>query len=116
MADLLTHYVTGRLAGAGLHRRGAATLLAIGALLPDLVGKPIGAITMLLPQVSEAITVPTHTPLGLLFLCYALSYAFVREFRRTAFWMLYTGSLIHVFADALKDYLGRGSVYLLHPF
>lgn len=113
MADLLTHYVTGRIAGAGMRRRASALLFAVGTLFPDLMGKPLGFLmTNLLP----AGEVPTHTPLGLVFLCYATSFLFVPEFRRAAFWMLYAGSLLHLLVDAMKDYLGRGSVYLLHPF
>ncbi len=112
MADLLTHYVSARVTGLGIRDRATATVFALGVFFPDLLGKPLGAMPFL-PDLVEA---PTHSLLGLLLACGAASFLFASDFRRRAFWALYAGSLLHVLADLLKTYLGRGAVMLLHPF
>lgn len=110
MADLLTHYVSARVAGVGVRDRVSATLFATGVFLPDLIGKPLDALA---PYMAE---VPSHTPLGLIFACGAVSMLFASSIRGRAFWALYLGSLLHVACDMMKDYLGDGGIFLLHPF
>ncbi len=112
MADLLTHYVSGRLAGAWLRDPRSALLLGLGALVPDLVGKPLG----LPPFAPDLVSTPSHTVAGLVFACWGLALLFEEGARRRAFALLYAGSLLHVALDALKDYLGRGAVIPAHPF
>src|SRR5688572_15522074 len=110
MADLLTHYVSSRIAGLPLRDRATAMIFALGVFLPDLVGKPIGFLGA--PYMAE---IPSHTPFGLIFACAAVSMLFARSIRGSAFWALYFGSLLHLLFDLMKDYLGSGSVFLLHP-
>lgn len=112
MADLLTHYVSARVAGVGLRDRATAMVFALGVFYPDLLGKPLGWI----PWLPDLVEAPTHSPVGLIFACGAACLLFAPDFRRRAFWALYAGSLLHVFVDLLKSYLGRGAVMLLHPF
>jgi len=103
MADLLTHYVTARLAGVRIQDRATSALFVLGVFLPDLLGKPLGAFNWL-PPLSSA---PTHTPVGLVFACGAISLLFAAPIRARAFGALYLGSLLHLALDLLKDYLGR---------
>ncbi|HKS15928.1 MAG TPA: hypothetical protein VJU16_01300 [Planctomycetota bacterium] len=110
MADLLTHYVSARLAGIRIRDHTTTVLFAVGVFLPDLIGKPLN---YFLPYMAE---IPSHTPFGLIFACGAVSLLFAESIRRRAFWTLYGGSLLHVLLDLMKDYLGSGSVFLLHPF
>jgi membrane-bound metal-dependent hydrolase YbcI (DUF457 family) len=112
MADLLTHYVSARVVGVGLRDRATAALFALGVFLPDLIGKPIGH----LPGVPDLAAAPSHSLFGLVFACGAICFLFAPVLRARAFVALYAGSVLHVFADLMKDYLGRGSVCLLHPF
>lgn len=112
MADLLTHYVSSRVAGIGIRDRATLTLFGLGVFLPDLLGKPLGEMFGL-PQI---VATPTHTPVGLVFPCVALSMLFAAEFRTRAFWAVYLGSLLHLGVDALKDYLGRGAIAIFYPF
>ena len=112
MADLLTHYVSARLAGLRVRSRATATLFAAGVFLPDLLGKPL----VFLPGTPPLLEVPSHTPFGLIFACGAVSLIFASGLRLRAFTALYLGSLLHVLLDLMKDYLGSGSVFLLHPF
>lgn len=112
MADLLTHYVSARIVGVGIRDRAMATLFALGVFLPDLVGKPIGH----LPGIPHLAAAPSHSLVGLVFACGAVCLLFAPALRARAFAALYAGSVLHVFADLMKDYLGRGSVCLLHPF
>src|SRR5690349_23023749 len=104
MADLLTHYVSSRVAGIGVRDRVSATLFATGVFLPDLIGKPLDVMA---PYMAE---IPSHTPLGLFFACAAISMLFASSIRGRAFWALYLGSLLHVGLDMMKDYLGDGGV------
>ena len=112
MADLLTHYVSARLVGFRVRDRAVATLFAAGVLFPDMLGKPLA----FFPGAPHLLEIPSHTPFGLIFACGAVSQLFARGFRGTAFWALYLGSLLHVVGDLMKDYLGSGAVFLLHPF
>lgn len=110
MADLLTHYATGRLVGLGIHPR-HALLLGVGALVPDLLGKPLGA----LPFLPDSIEAPSHSLPGLFFACWGLSLLFAEGTRSRAFALFLGGSLLHVAVDGLKDYLGRGAIVPFHP-
>lgn len=110
MADLLTHYATGRLAGLGFHPT-HALLLGVGALVPDLVGKPLGA----MPFLPDLVETPSHTVAGLALVSWALALLFADGLRRRAFLLLYGGALLHVAVDGLKDYLGRGAIVAFHP-
>jgi hypothetical protein len=112
MADLLTHYVSSRVAGLGIRDRASLTLFGLGVLLPDLLGKPLGEISGL----PHLVAIPTHTPIGLVFACGALAMLFAAELRKRAFWAIYLGSLLHLLVDMMKDYLGRGAGVIFHPF
>lgn len=112
MADLLTHYVSARIVGVKLRDRAVATLFALGVFLPDLIGKPI----RYLPGSGYMTEIPSHTPFGLIFACGAISMLFASNLRVRAFWALYAGSLLHLLVDLMKDYLGSGAAFLLHPF
>ena len=111
MADLLTHYVSGRILGIGFQHRVTATIFTLGVFFPDLV-KLFG----LLPGTAPMIEVPSHTPFGLIFACAAACQIFAGSIRWRAFGALYLGSMTHLLIDLMKDYLGSGAVYLLHPF
>jgi hypothetical protein len=112
MADLLTHYVSSRIAGAGVRDRATLVLFSLGVLLPDLLGKPIGELRWSPPLLAT----PSHTVFGLIFACGAVSLFFAAPIRFRAFWALYLGSMLHLLLDWMKDYLGRGAVVWLHPF
>ena len=112
MADLLTHYVSARLAGVRIRDRATTTLMAMGVFLPDLIGKPLGHF----PGTPYLAEVPSHTPFGLVFACGALCMLFAPSVRVRAFWALYAGSLLHLLVDLMKDYLGSGAVFIFHPF
>ena len=112
MADLLTHYVSARVAGARIRDRAVAVLVPVGVCVPDLLGKPLGA----LPGLPDLVEVPSHTPLGMLLFCFALSLLFAPAIRARAFGALTGGALLHLLLDSMKDYLGSGAIFPLHPF
>jgi hypothetical protein len=111
MADLLTHYVSGRIAGIGIRSRVTAAIFTSGVFLPD-VAKQIGT----MPGMPYLVEIPSHTPFGVIFVAAGVSQLFAQPLRWTAFWALYFGSLMHLLLDLMKDYLGSGAVFLLHPF
>jgi len=112
MSDLFTHLAAARLPGALLSDRRVAALLVIGTFLPDLASKSLYWVALC----SSDFKNPTHSPLGLLSVCYAASLFVVERLRRPAFAALYAGALLHVAVDLLKDNLGMGSAHLLYPF
>lgn len=112
MADLLTHYVSARIPGGFLASPAARTTLVLGVFLPDLLGKALGSHDLL----PDHIGAPSHSALGLFLICWTLAMFFEEAFRLKAFVTLYVGSMLHVAVDLLKDNLGSGSAYLLHPF
>jgi len=111
MADLLTHYVSGRILGIGIQHRVTATLFSLGVFFPDLV-----KMIAMIPGWTYLLDVPSHTPFGLIFACAAASQLFAGSIRWRAFSALYLGSMTHLLLDLMKDYLGSGAVFLLHPF
>jgi len=97
--------------GLPLRDRVTAVIFAVGVFLPDLVGKPIDYL-----GAAYMAEIPSHTPFGLIFACAAVSMLFARSIRWRAYWALYFGSLLHLLLDLMKDYLGTGALFPLHPF
>ncbi len=112
MADLLTHYVSARLPGGFIGDPAARATLILGVFLPDVAGKLMGRIF----RTPDGFNAPSHTLLGLLLLSYVIALFFSAEFRARAWLTINAGALLHVAVDLLKDNLGAGSAYLLHPF
>ncbi len=112
MADLLTHYVSARLPGSFIGDPAARATLVLGVFLPDVAGKLMARIF----NTPDGFSAPAHSLLGLLLLSYVVALLFSPEFRAKAWLTIYVGALLHVALDLLKDNLGGGSAYLLHPF
>jgi hypothetical protein len=112
MADLLTHYVSARLPGGFIGDPSSRATFILGVFLPDLAGKGMSRVL----QLPDGFSAPAHSALGLLVLTYAVALLFSAEFRARAWLTLYLGSLLHVGVDLLKDNLGQGSAFVLHPF
>jgi hypothetical protein len=57
-----------------------------------------------------------HSPLWILWVCYALALLFEEPFRKAAFFCLAGGAWLHILMDAAKDYLGHGAILWAFPF
>ncbi|HXG62091.1 MAG TPA: metal-dependent hydrolase [Planctomycetota bacterium] len=112
MADLLTHLAVARVPAAFVKDRHVSLLLILGTFLPDLAAKSLYWIAW----ASEDFVRPTHSLPGLLCLSYLASLWVALPLRRAAFAAFFTGGLLHVAVDMLKDTLDQGAVFFLYPF
>ncbi len=112
MADLLTHYATGHLAGKLLKAPEERVFLYVGCLLPDIIFKALLYGT----SSDELFCDPSHSPVVLVFICYVIAMLFEESIRPKVFSFTLIGSYLHVAFDACKDYFGMGVVPLFFPF
>lgn len=113
MADLVTHVAAAYLPARALVRDARVrAIVYLGACLPDLLYKTgvhaLGAPTWFCE--------PTHSPLGLVPICWAAALLFEEGWRRRAFGALWAGSLTHLLVDLGKDYMGSGVILWGFPF
>lgn len=112
MADLLSHFATTFAPGQALRDGRLRAVLYLGVCLPDLIYKSLYYLGGATTWVCE----PSHTPLGLVPICYAAALLFEEEWRARAFGALLAGSLLHLLLDAAKDYMGMGVILWAFPF
>jgi hypothetical protein len=122
MPDLLTHLLAAhavrRLPEIKLGRLfdlRLVTFFLLGAILPDLLNRPFTIVTGQL-WVSW-LTMPTHTPVGCLLLCYiiAMLVPFQAE-RKSLFIAMFLGCGLHFGLDILQRHIGGGGYFWLFPF
>lgn len=112
MPDTYTHYSISRI----LSRNNAYTVeFLLGSQLPDVFGRIPWYFT------KENIywrTVPTHSVLPIVFICYLITFTFSNEEERFGiFKALLSGSLLHVIIDLMQIQFGsRVYYYVLFPF
>ncbi len=111
MPDLLTHFVTAYGAREIEARRRLSYWFLIGAVLPDVLTRPT---TIVMPS-SFWITMPFHTPIGLLLICVMVSLLVTGRIRSGVFFNLLIGSYLHLALDILQAHIA-GSYYLFFPF
>ena len=112
MADLLVHFASGFVAARPLRDGRLRSLIYVGVCLPDLLFKSLLYLGGAPPTLCET----THTPLGLVVFCYALSLLFEEEWRRRAFGALLGGAYLHLLFDLAKTYVGSGVILWAFPF
>ncbi len=112
MAEFLSHFATAYLPGKMLRDGRLRSILYAGVCLPDVLYKGL----LYLAGASTWACEPTHSPLGLLPFCYAVSLLFEEGWRARAFWALYAGSILHVLLDLAKCYTGAGVIMWGFPF
>jgi len=109
--DLLTHLVTAYGAREIEARRRLSYWFLIGAVLPDILTRPT---TIVLPW-TFWITMPFHTPIGLLLICVVISLLVTRRVRSGVFFNVLLGAYLHVGLDVFQEHIA-GSYYLFFPF
>ena len=112
MADALTHFATAYLPARGLRDGRLRAILYVGVLLPDVLYKALLYCFGAPAWLAE----PTHSPLGVAAMCYALALMFEESWRSRAFWALLAGSWLHILLDAAKNYMGMGVIPWAFPF
>lgn len=121
MPDLLTH-----LAAAHLARRAyeitqqaicppqTATMFYVGSILPDLLIKPLAIIAS--SQNVIWFLTPTHVPVGVALISYAVVMLLPEAARPRFFRLLLLGSVLHFGLDLLQKHLTAGAYYWFFPF
>lgn len=112
MADLVIHYTAAHLLARAASDPRKRILFYLGNCVPDLLYKFFYFFTASPTWYAE----PTHSPLMLVVISYAMAFLFEAPLRRTAFGLLLAGSLCHVFIDLGKDYMGMGVILWTFPF
>ena len=112
MADALVHCATASLTGRPFLSPKIRLVFYIGNIFPDVAYKGLQSVLGLPTWAAE----PTHTPIGILFLCLFTAMFFAQEDRPKCFAALFVGSLLHLLVDAFKDYMGRGVIATFFPF
>jgi len=112
MPDLATHALSVYFARYVPALRRYFPVLVFGAILPDLGRSTAAAVAPSLHWAWAAL----HTPLVLLFVCYALSMLFVSKVRLGVFGATYGGCLLHLGLDILQRHIGSASYMLGFPF
>jgi len=111
MPDLITHVAGAYLAKRSLGIAGKASLFYLGAILPDLLSRPVHIVwPALFPS-----TQPLHSPIGVFLSCWLIALFFREDQRRTVFWLLGGGSLVHFLFDMLQKHLVGGYAWF-YPF
>lgn len=110
MPDLVAHLASGYVCAAPFWGRTSVRLLFwTGVLLPDLLTRPF---YILFPPAFWPV-MPMHTPIGYLCAVGLLVQVFAeRHLRKTAFWSLSAGGLLHFALDALQRHIGDGYHWL----
>lgn len=121
MPDLLTHLLAAhamrRVSEIRRSRLFAKRLIALfflGAILPDLFNKPL---TILFNyEWVYWLTMPTHTPIGCLFLCYVIVMLTPKNERSLFLGALLSGCGLHLGLDLLQKHISSGGYFWLFPF
>lgn len=111
MPDLVTHIAGAYLVNRGWKIARGAAFFYLGAMLPDLVTRPLHIVfPRLLPG-----TLGLHAPVAVFFVCWLISLSFRVDQRKAVFWLLFSGSLLHFLMDAAQKHLTGGYLWLF-PF
>jgi hypothetical protein len=111
MPDLLTHLIVAEGCRKATLSDALTYWFLVGTILPDMLTRPFN---ILFPSLYWFF-VPLHTPVGLFFVCMAISQFFSTAERRSVFCNLLGGAALHLVLDLFQKHFGEG-YYLLFPF
>ncbi len=107
MPDLVTHIAGAYLVKKGVRITRYAVLFYLGALLPDLVSRPLHIIWPKLLPATQAF----HCPFGVFLICWLISLFFRLDQRKAVFWLLLAGGFVHLLMDAGQMHLVGGYLW-----
>lgn len=111
MPDLVTHIAGAYLVKKGFRITKFLVLFYLGTMLPDLVSRPFHIIwpqTLLATQIF-------HSLVGVFLICWLISLFFREDQRKTVFFLLLSGSIVHLILDAGQMHLIGGYIWFF-PF
>lgn len=117
MPDLFAHFASGYLPSRHQKLRKYDALLALGAVLPDLVARiPIIVFVKWLDLPVVYFFRALHTPIGMILVCYVLSFLFERSIRFKSFLSLSAGAFLHLVLDLMQQQFFEGVYTPFVPF
>ena len=117
MPDLFAHFASGYLLSYSSKFRRYTALFVLGTVLPDVLTRiPEIVLQRFLGFPVFHFFNALHTPVGVTFASYILSYAFPEEERKFVFTWLLSGSLIHIALDLLQKQFYRAVYMPFFPF
>ena len=111
MPDLATHLASAYIAGRFVSFRRLTVYFYLGALLPDLVSRPLHIIFPSMFWVAQSF----HSPLVVFLFCWLISLFFRFDQRRKIFLALTAGSVLHFLFDLTQKHLVAGYLWFF-PF
>ncbi len=123
MADLVTHIAVGHLLKRTSRRPEHPLIFALGACLPDLLGRVPGLLAAGLDNLIGIELAPyfafgvdaLHTPIPYTLCCLFFAYLVQEPQRRMVFWNLTLGGFTHFAVDLPQTHIA-GGYRLLFPF
>jgi len=112
MPDLITHTAIAYAFGRPLLSVPTRVLFYVGAILPDLLPRPLYIVFPNLYSYSIAM----HTPAFLIILTLLLSEFFAPAMQKTVRIYFILGLILHLFLDSLQKHLSGGGYYWFFPF
>ena len=117
MPDLFAHFSSVYLPSRYRRFRRYDALLVLGTVLPDLLSRiPIIIFVRWLDFPVAYFFRALHTPIGVILICYLLSFLFVRSIRFKSFLALVVGSLVHLVLDLMQEQFFYGVYMPFFPF
>ena len=111
MPELITHIAGAYLVKKGFRITKFLVFFYLGAMLPDLVSRPLHIIWPQTLLASQAF----HSPMGVFLICWLISLFFREDQRKTIFFLLLSGSILHLLMDAGQMHLIGGYIWFF-PF
>ena len=117
MPDLFAHFSSAYLPSRYPRLRQYDSLLALGAVLPDLLARiPIIIFVRWLDLPIVYFFRALHTPIGVILACYVLSFIFERSVRFKSFLSLAIGASLHLVLDLMQQQFFGGVYTPFVPF
>jgi len=111
MPDLVTHLAGAYFAGKGLRIGRGLVIFSFGALLPDIVSRPLHIFWPRTFPVAQAL----HSPAVIFLICWLISLFFRVDQRKNIFLLLIGGSILHLLMDMLQKHIAGGYLWFF-PF
>jgi len=101
MPDLLTHCLLPYFVLRMQKKIRDLEIILLGLILPDILSRPFYYILYKLPFAID-FTSPMHSPAVALLYCLLLSFFFSEDQRKRAFFLLFSGSMVHLAMDYVQ--------------
>jgi hypothetical protein len=95
--------------------RWVITTIILGTLIPDIIGRIPGIVSIFFNIKELRWVVPLHTPIVLILFNAIICFLFKENIRKRLFYNLNFGSFFHLFLDILQEQFYQSDYYLFYP-